>query len=85
MGIIIKDKAIDELELSVRAFNCFKRAGITYISDFFKSREDECLITRNLSRKALEEIVPKIEAYLKDCANEIGIKELHKDDIEWVK
>ena len=49
-------KKVDELELSVRAFNCLKNANIIYIGDLVKMNEDTMLATPNFGRKSLSEI-----------------------------
>lgn len=51
---------IEELDLSVRAYNCLKRAGITTVGDIISKTEDEMMKVRNLGRKSLEEVVHKL-------------------------
>jgi DNA-directed RNA polymerase subunit alpha len=51
---------IEELDLSVRSYNCLKRAGINYVSDLTKMTEDELMKVRNLGRKSLEEVKKKL-------------------------
>lgn len=51
---------IDELELSVRSFNCLKRAGINTVADLCDKTEDEMIKVRNLGRKSLEEVQEKL-------------------------
>ena len=59
-----KDKVlqttIEELDLSVRSFNCLKRAGINTVADLVSKSEAEMMRVRNLGRKSLEEVVGKI-------------------------
>ena len=56
--------AIEELEnLSIRSYNCLKRANIHTIEDLTKKTEDDMLKVRNLGRKSLEEIIQKLESY----------------------
>lgn len=59
-----KEKAlemtIEELDLSVRSFNCLKRAGINTVEDLIMKSEDEMMKVRNLGRKSLEEVVWKL-------------------------
>ena len=51
---------IDELELSVRSYNCLKRAGINTVEDLANKTEDEMMKVRNLGRKSLEEVLNKM-------------------------
>ena len=53
---------IEELDLSVRSFNCLKRAGINTVQDLVNTTEDEMMKVRNLGRKSLEEVIGKLEA-----------------------
>lgn len=61
-----KEKAlemtIEELDLSVRSFNCLKRAGINTVEDLTKKTEDEMMKVRNLGRKSLEEVIAKLDS-----------------------
>ena len=61
-----KDKmlelTIEELDLSVRSFNCLKRANINTVEDLISKTEDEMMKVRNLGRKSLEEVIYKLEA-----------------------
>ena len=70
-----KEKAlemtIEELDLSVRSFNCLKRAGINTVEDLINKSEDEMMKVRNLGRKSLEEVIAKLDS--------LGFK-LTKDD-----
>ena len=52
---------IDELELSVRSFNCLKRASINTVSELCNKTEDEMMKVRNLGHKSLEEVKAKLE------------------------
>lgn len=56
-----RDKTIDELELSVRSYNCLKRAGISTIGELCDRSEDDMKKIRNLGKKSLEEILQKIK------------------------
>lgn len=61
----IYDAAIEELELSVRAYNCLKRAGITKVGEVLEKLEkgeEEILSIRNFGRKSLTELVEKLDA-----------------------
>ena len=51
---------IDELELSVRSFNCLKRAQINTVEELVNKTEDEMMKVRNLGRKSLEEVINKL-------------------------
>lgn len=61
-----KEKAlemtIEELDLSVRSFNCLKRAGINTVGDLINKSEDEMMKVRNLGRKSLEEVMAKLDS-----------------------
>ena len=59
----ILEMSIDELELSVRSYNCLKRANIHTVEDLTKKTEDDMLKVRNLGRKSLEEVIQKLESY----------------------
>ena len=52
---------IDELELSVRSYNCLKRAQINTVEELVNKSEDEMMKVRNLGRKSLEEVIAKLE------------------------
>lgn len=54
------DRSIEELELSVRSFNCLKRAGINTIGELMNKTADDMMRVRNLGRKSLEEVVEKL-------------------------
>ena len=56
-----KDKTIDELELSVRSFNCLKRAGIGTIGELCDRSEEDMKKIRNLGKKSLDEILIKVK------------------------
>ncbi|MCL6445586.1 MAG: DNA-directed RNA polymerase subunit alpha [Alicyclobacillus sp.] len=56
------DMPIEELDLSVRSFNCLKRAGINTVGELCAKTEDEMMKVRNLGRKSLEEVVEKLNA-----------------------
>ena len=51
---------IEELDLSVRSFNCLKRANINTVEDLISKTEDEMMQVRNLGRKSLEEVINKL-------------------------
>lgn len=55
------EMTIEELDLSVRSFNCLKRAGINTVEDLTNKTEEEMMKVRNLGRKSLEEVFQKLE------------------------
>lgn len=58
----ILEMTIEELDLSVRSYNCLKRAGINTIEELVQRNEDEMMKVRNLGRKSLEEVTQKLNA-----------------------
>ena len=54
---------IDELELSVRSFNCLKRAGINTVEELIKKTPEEMMKVRNLGRKSFDEVQEKLKQY----------------------
>lgn len=56
----LQNKMIEDLELSVRSYNCLKRAGITTVEDLIQKTEDEMMHVRNLGKKSLKEVKDKI-------------------------
>ena len=56
----VLDMTIEELDLSVRSFNCLKRANINTVADLISKTEDEMMKVRNLGRKSLEEVINKL-------------------------
>jgi len=56
------EMTIEELDLSVRSFNCLKRAGINTVGDLINKSEDEMMKVRNLGRKSLEEVMAKLDS-----------------------
>ncbi|KUK41137.1 MAG: DNA-directed RNA polymerase subunit alpha [Clostridia bacterium 62_21] len=67
----ILEMPIEELDLSVRSYNCLKRAGINTVEDLIQRNEEEMMKVRNLGKKSLEEVVKKL--------GELGLS-LRKDD-----
>ncbi len=57
----VLEKSIDDLDLSVRSYNCLKRAGISTVDELVKMTEEEMMKVRNLGRKSLEEVQQKLE------------------------
>ena len=56
----VLEMTIEELDLSVRSFNCLKRAGIDTVEDLINKTEDDMIKVRNLGRKSLEEVIQKL-------------------------
>ncbi len=56
------EMTIEELDLSVRSFNCLKRAGINTVEDLTNRTEEDMMRVRNLGRKSLEEVIAKLES-----------------------
>ncbi len=56
----VLEMTIEELDLSVRSFNCLKRAGINTVEDLIGKSEEEMMKVRNLGRKSLEEVMQKL-------------------------
>jgi DNA-directed RNA polymerase subunit alpha len=60
----VYDAPIEELELTVRAYNCLKRAGITKVGEILKRMEkgeEEMLAIRNFGKKSLDELVERLD------------------------
>ena len=66
----VLDMTIEELDLSVRSFNCLKRANINTVADLISKTEDEMMKVRNLGRKSLEEVINKLAMMGLSLANE---------------
>ena len=58
----VLEMTIEELDLSVRSFNCLKRAGIDTVEDLIDRTEDDMMKVRNLGRKSLEEVIQKLDS-----------------------
>ena len=56
----VLEMTIEELDLSVRSFNCLKRANINTVEDLISKTQDEMIKVRNLGRKSLEEVEHKL-------------------------
>ena len=56
----VLELTIEELDLSVRSFNCLKRANINTVADLISKTEDDMMKVRNLGRKSLEEVINKL-------------------------
>ena len=58
----VLEMTIEELDLSVRSFNCLKRAGINTVEDLTNKTEEDMMKVRNLGRKSLDEVVLKLKS-----------------------
>lgn len=58
----VLEMTIEELDLSVRSFNCLKRAGINTVEDLINKSEEDMMKVRNLGRKSLEEVIVKLQS-----------------------
>jgi DNA-directed RNA polymerase subunit alpha len=68
----VLEMSIEELDLSVRSYNCLKRAGINTVEDLANKTEEDMMKVRNLGRKSLEEVLNKM--------NELGLMLSPGDD-----
>ena len=59
----VLDMTIEDLDLSVRSFNCLKRAGINTVEDLTNKTEEDMMKVRNLGRKSLEEVIAKLASF----------------------
>lgn len=59
----ILEMSIEEMDLSVRSYNCLKRANIHTVEDLIKKTEEDMLKVRNLGRKSLDEVINKLKSY----------------------
>ncbi len=67
----ILEMTIEELDLSVRSFNCLKRAGINTVEDLIGKTEEEMMKVRNLGKKSLEEVINKLHSLGYDLAQDM--------------
>ena len=58
----VLETSIEELELSVRSFNCLKRAGIATVEDLTNRSENDMMKVRNLGKKSLDEVIAKLHS-----------------------
>ena len=68
----ILEMTIEEMDLSVRSYNCLKRANIHTVEDLTKKTEDDMLKVRNLGKKSLDEVIAKLVS--------LGLKLKDKED-----
>lgn len=66
----VLEMTIEELDLSVRSFNCLKRANINTVDDLINKTEDEMMKVRNLGRKSLDEVLAKLTSLGLDLRRE---------------
>ncbi len=66
----VLEMSIEDLELSVRSFNCLKRAGISTVEDLTNRTEADMMKVRNLGKKSLDEVINKLHSLGLDFANE---------------
>lgn len=59
----ILEMTIEELDLSVRSFNCLKRAGINTVEDLTTKTEEDMMKVRNLGKKSLDEVISKLHSF----------------------
>ena len=70
-----REKKIEELDLSVRSYNCLKRAGINTVGELVQKTEEEMMRVRNLGRKSLKEVIQKL--------HEINLELKHSYDSDY--
>ena len=58
----VLEMTIEDLDMSVRSFNCLKRAGIDTVEDLTKRTESEMIKFRNLGKKSLDEVIQKLHS-----------------------
>lgn len=61
--IKLLEMSIEDMDLSVRSYNCLKRANINTVEDLTKKTEDDMLKVKNLGRKSLDEVINKLNGY----------------------
>ncbi len=66
----ILEMTIEELDLSVRSFNCLKRAGINTVEDLTNKTDDDMMEVRNLGKKSLDEVIKKLHSFGLDLRSE---------------
>lgn len=66
----VLDMIIEELDLSVRSFNCLKRAGINTVKDLIGKTQEDMMKVRNLGHKSLEEVINKLDTMGLSLASE---------------
>ena len=71
----VLEMTIEELDLSVRSFNCLKRAGINTVEDLINKSEEDMMKVRNLGRKSLEEVIWKLASLGLSLRKEMCIRD----------
>ncbi len=66
----VLEMTIEEMDLSVRSFNCLKRAGINTVEDLINKTQEEMMKVRNLGHKSLEEVINKLDSMGLALSNE---------------
>ena len=74
------DRKIEDLDLSVRSYNCLKRANINTVGELTQKTEEEMMKVRNLGRKSLKEVVQKLREIGLDLKNSTGTSFLDDED-----
>ncbi len=67
----VLEMTIEELDMSVRSFNCLKRAGIDTVEDLTNKTEEDMIKVRNLGKKSLEEVIQKLHSLGLELKKEI--------------
>lgn len=76
------EKKIEELDLSVRSYNCLKRAGINTVGELVQKTEEEMMRVRNLGRKSLKEVVTKLHELGLDLRRSYEVDSRYEDETE---
>ena len=67
----VLEMTIEELDMSVRSFNCLKRAGIDTVEDLINKTEEDMIKVRNLGKKSLEEVIQKLHSLGLDLKRDV--------------
>ncbi len=78
------DMKIEDLDLSVRSYNCLKRANINTVGELTQKTEEEMMKIRNLGRKSLKEVVQKLRTIGLDLKSSDGTYNFDEDDEEYI-
>lgn len=76
------EKKIEEMDLSVRSYNCLKRAGINTVGELTQKTEEEMMRVRNLGRKSLKEVVTKLHELGLDLRRSYDIDHQYDDNAD---
>ena len=66
----VLEMTIEELDMSVRSFNCLKRAGIDTVEDLTNRTDEDMIKVRNLGKKSLDEVIQKLDSLGLDLKRE---------------